>query len=151
MKIFSLDPAWTLPAILASVFLSAAAYAEVPLSWDSTGHIMAPVFVNGKGPFEFILDTGADESAVYAWFAQSLDLPKGARGEISGATGSEPMTSRCPERHRLEDRSSGYRAAVAAVGGTSLHLTISCDPTSLVTSSRWGWPTKTPMPTVPFT
>lgn len=93
MKIFSLDPARTLPAILASVFLSAAADAEVPLSWDSTGHIMAPVFVNGKGPFEFILDTGADESAVYARFAQSLNLPKGTGGEISGATGSEPMTS----------------------------------------------------------
>jgi predicted aspartyl protease len=66
-------------------------YATVPLSWDSTGHVVVPTMVNGKGPFSFILDTGADESGVYSWFAKSLDLQKGERRELSGATGSEQM------------------------------------------------------------
>jgi predicted aspartyl protease len=68
-----------------------AARAAVPLSWDSTGHIVVPAMVNGFGPFEFILDTGADESAVYSWFAKSLNLPAGRAGELSGATGTQPM------------------------------------------------------------
>lgn len=38
--------------ILAVVFLTGAAQAEVPLSWDSTGHVVVPAMVNGKGPFE---------------------------------------------------------------------------------------------------
>jgi predicted aspartyl protease len=66
--------------------------AEVPLKWDSTGHVVVPTFVNGKGPYDFIFDTGADETGVYAWFARSLDLPKGKIGELSGATGSTTMT-----------------------------------------------------------
>jgi predicted aspartyl protease len=78
--------------ILAVAFLTGAARSEVPLSWDSTGHVVVPAMVNGKGPFEFILDTGADESAVYFWFAQSLHLPVGRRRELSGATGSSAET-----------------------------------------------------------
>jgi predicted aspartyl protease len=78
--------------ILAIAFLTGIARAEVSLSWDSTGHVVVPAMVNGKGPFEFILDTGADESAVYSWFAKSLHLPVGKRRELSGATGSAAET-----------------------------------------------------------
>lgn len=66
--------------------------AEVPLSKDSTGHLTVPAFVNNKGPFQFILDTGADESAVFSWFAKSLHLAKGESRDLSGATGSVQMT-----------------------------------------------------------
>jgi hypothetical protein len=66
------------------------AQATVPLTWDSTGHVVIDARVNGKGPYPFILDTGADETGVYDWFAKSLDLPSGATRELSGATGTEP-------------------------------------------------------------
>src|ERR1700728_662100 len=79
--------------VLTVAFLTGAARSEVPLDWDSTGHVVVPAMVNGKGPFEFILDTGADESAVYFWFAKSLHLPVGGRRELSGATGSSAETS----------------------------------------------------------
>jgi len=83
---------WRLLAALSSLaLLAGAAHAEVPLRWDSTGHVVVPAAVNGKGPFDFILDTGADESAVYAWFARLLDLPKGRSGVLSGANGAQPM------------------------------------------------------------
>jgi predicted aspartyl protease len=77
--------------ILASVcFVSiiTGVQAEVLLSKDATGHVTVPAFVNGTGPFPFILNTGADQSAVYSWFAKSLRLAKGANRMISGATGS---------------------------------------------------------------
>ncbi len=68
------------------------AQAIVPLTWDSTGHVVIDARVNGKGPYSFILDTGADGSGVYEWFAKSLDLPSGGARELSGATGSAPST-----------------------------------------------------------
>lgn len=77
---------------LCAALLAGTAQAKVPLVRDVTGHVTVPVFVNGKGPFQFMLDTGADGSAVYAWFAGSLGLSKGAHRELSGATGSAPMT-----------------------------------------------------------
>jgi predicted aspartyl protease len=74
------------------VFELCPAQATVPLTWDSTGHVVIDARVNGKGPYPFILDTGADESGVYDWFARSLGLPSGPARELSGATGSEPST-----------------------------------------------------------
>jgi predicted aspartyl protease len=82
----------TAVGLAAGGFLATTASAEVPLTWDSTGHVVVPTLVDGKGPYDFILDTGADESAVYTWFAKSLGLPSGASRELSGATGSEQMT-----------------------------------------------------------
>jgi predicted aspartyl protease len=81
-----------LAGFLAVALLTSSVQAEVRLSWDSTGHVVVPAIVNGKGPFEFILDTGADESAVYSWFAKSLHLPAGGKRELSGATGSSAET-----------------------------------------------------------
>jgi Aspartyl protease len=72
--------------------LTDTARAEIPLSWDSTGHVVVPAMVNGKGPFEFILDTGADESAVYSWFAKSLHLPIGKRRELSSIRDGKQLT-----------------------------------------------------------
>lgn len=76
-------------ACLAAVLAPVTPRAEVPLSWDSTGHVTVPAIVNGRGPFPFILDTGADETGVYSWFARSLGLPKSKIRALSGATGSE--------------------------------------------------------------
>ena len=115
---------WRLLAALSSLaVLAGAARAEVPLRWDSTGHVVVPVAVNGKGPFDFILDTGADESAVYAWFARLLDLPKGRSGVLGGAIGAQPIVgarvaSLAVDGHAIRninadtvpDRVDGYQA-----------------------------------------
>ena len=37
--------------------------AAVPFTPAGDGHDTVPAFVNGKGPFAFVLDTGADEKA----------------------------------------------------------------------------------------
>jgi hypothetical protein len=60
----------------------------VPFTPAGDGHDTIPAFVNGKGPFAFILDTGADGSALYQWFAEKEHLPKGNVRENVGQTGS---------------------------------------------------------------
>jgi len=62
--------------------------ASVPLTPAGDGHDTIPAFVNGRGPFAFILDTGADGSALYRWFADKEHLPKGAVRDVDGQTGS---------------------------------------------------------------
>jgi predicted aspartyl protease len=64
--------------------------ASVLLIPAGDGHVTVPTFVDGKRPFAFIMDTGADGSAVYRWFAQAAKLPRvSGRGErLAGMTGS---------------------------------------------------------------
>lgn len=47
----------------------------VPTTADRAGRILAPVEINGRGPFRFILDTGANSSALAPDVAEKLGLP----------------------------------------------------------------------------
>jgi len=73
--------------------LSISAEAEVKVTVGPTGHLVVPVRVNGKGPFPFIFDTGADESAVYSWFASEQKLARGHASQLSGGTGDADETT----------------------------------------------------------
>jgi len=61
-----------------------------PTRRDQIGRIWAPVFINGRGPFRLVLDTGASHSAVTAMVALALGLPtdKSAPVTLRGVTGS---------------------------------------------------------------
>ncbi len=48
-----------------------------PTNRDQIGRIWAPVYIDGKGPFRLVLDTGATQSALTATVASILDLPLG--------------------------------------------------------------------------
>ncbi len=54
---------------------------------DETGRVTAPVYINGQGPFEFIVDTGANRSAVSSTLAQSLALPLRGEADVHALTG----------------------------------------------------------------
>lgn len=45
-----------------------------PTRRDRIGRIWAPVFINGRGPFRMVLDTGASNSAITAPVAEALGL-----------------------------------------------------------------------------
>jgi predicted aspartyl protease len=64
-----------------------------PTRRDRIGRIWAPVFINGKGPFRLVLDTGASHSAVTAGVAHDLGLPLLESDQIMlrGVTGSRPV------------------------------------------------------------
>jgi predicted aspartyl protease len=62
----------------------------VPTTRDQAGRVLAPVLVNGQGPFRFILDTGANRSVLSLAAAARLHLqpsPDHAL-ELHGVTGS---------------------------------------------------------------
>ena len=61
-----------------------------PTLRDRIGRVWAPVFINGKGPFRLVLDTGATRSAVIASVAERLGLQtqNNNRIRLHGVTGS---------------------------------------------------------------
>lgn len=65
----------------------------VPTRIDQVGRILAPVMVNGQGPFRFILDTGANRSVLSPEVAARLNLVPSLETSIGvhGVTGSAVM------------------------------------------------------------
>lgn len=65
-----------------------------------------PVYVEGRGPYPFILDTGADSTAVYTWFARQgpLKPTPGEAEQLSGQTGSTKVAM-----YQVEDVALGGR------------------------------------------
>jgi len=66
-----------------------------PTRFDRIGRIWVPVFINDRGPFRLVLDTGASQSAVSAGVAQTLGiaLPAADSFVLSGATGSRTVAA----------------------------------------------------------
>lgn len=55
---------------------------------DAHDHLNAQVLVNGRGPFPFLIDTGANMSCVSARLAQTLALPPGKPVRVYTALGT---------------------------------------------------------------
>jgi hypothetical protein len=66
-----------------------------PTLRDRIGRIWAPVFINGKGPFRLVLDTGSNRSAVMASVAEALGIEINAENPIllRGVTGSRMVST----------------------------------------------------------
>ena len=56
---------------------------------DAAHRVTAPVFINGKGPYEFVVDTGANRTVVATEVALDLTLPPGPNAEVNGIAGIE--------------------------------------------------------------
>ncbi|MFD1720565.1 retropepsin-like aspartic protease [Amnibacterium endophyticum] len=57
---------------------------------DGATLAIVPVMIDGKGPYPFVLDTGAATSGINQQLAQQLDLPEtGQQAQVSGVTGSD--------------------------------------------------------------
>jgi predicted aspartyl protease len=61
-----------------------------PVQGDSFGRPVAPIFVNGEGPFRFIIDTGANRSVLSARLAQRLGLTPSTQGQVHSVFGVAP-------------------------------------------------------------
>lgn len=57
-------------------------YAQGISSSDRIGRVVAPITVNGFGPFRFIVDTGANRSVLSQQLAERLGLTSGSVGEV---------------------------------------------------------------------
>jgi predicted aspartyl protease len=83
---------WRLVSIVVAMLAAQGARATVPLTPISDGHLLVPVYVDGKGPYPFILDSGADSSGIYQWFADEAGLKSaGPSITVSGMTGTVEM------------------------------------------------------------
>ncbi len=79
----------TLPVAVPEPLAADVIYAR-STTLDEAGRVLAPVMVNGQGPFHFILDTGANRSVLSPRVAELLDLtPSHATSiNVHGVTGS---------------------------------------------------------------
>ncbi len=75
----------TLP--IALYLLASPAIAAAPLEIAETGHATVPVH-GGFGEQQFVLDTGAEGSAIYADFASSFAFPDAGKTDLQGQTGA---------------------------------------------------------------
>lgn len=62
-----------------------------PTHLDRVGRIVVPVMVDGKGPYRFLVDTGADGSLVSSRLVRALGLVPTHNENVQGTTGVEQM------------------------------------------------------------
>lgn len=58
-----------------------------PAANDRRGRVVAPVNINGQGPYRFIVDTGANRSALSAALLSELGLEPDGEGEVHSVHG----------------------------------------------------------------
>lgn len=63
-------------------------FAAGPTRSDRLGRVVAPVTVNGQGPFRFIVDTGANRSVLSQSLAQRLGVTASSTGEVHSMYGA---------------------------------------------------------------
>lgn len=78
------------PDLAAYQTATATDFALGPTRSDRLGRVVAPVRVNGQGPFRFIVDTGANRSAVSQTLAERLGLTPSGQGEVHSVHGVSP-------------------------------------------------------------
>jgi predicted aspartyl protease len=57
---------------------------------DSYDRLTVPVHINGQGPFDFVVDTGANRTVISEELAAQLGLPGAGMADIHGIAGVEP-------------------------------------------------------------
>lgn len=62
--------------------------ARIAAANDAAQHMTVPVMINGRGPFRFVIDTGADRSVLAEDVAVTLGLVRGADVTVQGVVRS---------------------------------------------------------------
>jgi predicted aspartyl protease len=97
---------------LLALLLAAPAFAG-PLTLLPTGHWATPVRINGEGPFEFVVDTAAANSAVFPSVRERLALAgSGRRVQVNGASGRQSFELFRLDSLELDGRTGRNLAAI---------------------------------------
>jgi hypothetical protein len=64
--------------------------ARLETAFDEAKRMVVPVRINGRGPFGFVIDTGASSSVVASELVATCDLPSAGRADVHGIAGAEP-------------------------------------------------------------
>jgi len=81
--------------------------ARLETAFDQAKRMTVPVFLNGKGPFGFVVDTGANRTVVSTEVAAACDLPGAGQAEVHGIAGAEPTQLAAVRRLSVGSVSSG--------------------------------------------
>jgi len=68
------------------------AAARLETAFDDAKRMVVPVFLNGHGPFGFVVDTGANRSVVSTEAAAACGLPSAGKADVHGIAGVEPAS-----------------------------------------------------------
>ncbi|RHW18728.1 hypothetical protein D1610_00750 [Sphingomonas gilva] len=63
----------------------------VALAHDRHARMTIPVTIDGKGPFPFVVDTGAERTSISAELAAALNLPSAGNAMLHSVTGMSPV------------------------------------------------------------
>jgi len=77
--------------------------ADLDTGADFSGRVTAPVRINGAGPFNFVVDTGANRTVVSNELAQALGLPSQGQADVHGIAGVEPSATVLVEQLQVGD------------------------------------------------
>jgi Aspartyl protease len=64
--------------------------AQLETAFDQAKRMTVPVYLNGMGPFGFVVDTGANRTVVASEVAAACSLPPAGRAQVHGIAGAEP-------------------------------------------------------------
>lgn len=68
------------------------AHSSVPLRVINGSILVAPVLINGQGPFDFVVDTGTNTTLLDPGLAEKLAMPPAGRKLLATLTGSTVVT-----------------------------------------------------------
>lgn len=92
-------------------------------------HVVIPAFLNGQGPYDFLVDTGASSTVVSLELAKNLGLPLEAIPEMTGGGGRvsafksalESLVVGSAKREALRVAVSDFLEPLSQTIGTKLH------------------------------
>ena len=87
--------------------------AVLETAFDQARRMVVPVMLNGKGPFGFVVDTGANRTVVSTEVAAACGLPSAGKAEVHGIAGAETA-----------ELASVRRLTVGSVGSQKLTLPV---------------------------
>ena len=86
---------------------------DVKFKDDMHGRMTVPVTVAGRGPYRFLVDTGADRTSVSTAMAAQLRLKPGSGAKLHSVTGLTSVpTAAVPQMQLSRDRTRSLEAAV---------------------------------------
>jgi predicted aspartyl protease len=86
---------------------------DIAFKIDRNARMTVPVRLGGKGPYRFLVDTGADRTAVSTAIAAELGLTDGPMATLHSITGSSPVrTANVPSLELSPDRARSVEAPV---------------------------------------
>ncbi|HSZ51811.1 MAG TPA: aspartyl protease family protein [Caulobacteraceae bacterium] len=90
---------------------------------DLYSRMTAPLTVNGRGPFAFVVDTGANQSVISTELAARLGLPVGPSSQLNGVAGVEmtpTTTASIGVGQRARNHTRLFVLPQAAIGGDGM-------------------------------